>query len=74
MQLGSKKRLGVMPQLKEKPIALLLSLACLVNWQILLWLVTGNEGKAKEATVIIQGNAQGCSSRVEGLRNPQGDP
>lgn len=62
-----------MLQLKEKPIALLF-LACVVNWQILLWLVTVNEGKAREATVIMQGNAQGCSSRVEGLGNPQGDP
>lgn len=62
-----------MPQLKENPIALLL-LACLVNWQILLWLVTVNEGKAREATVIMQGNAQGCSSSAEGLGNPQGDP
>lgn len=60
-----------MPQLHEKPIALLF-LACLVNWQILLRLVTGNEGKAREATVIKQRNAQGCSRRVEGLGDPQG--
>lgn len=62
-----------MPQLKERPIALLF-LACLVNWQILLWLVTVNEGKTREATVIMQGNAQGCSSKVEGLGSLQGDP
>lgn len=64
LQLGSKKRSGVMHLLKEKPIALCSS-----------WLASRSIGKyccgwslgmkAREATIIMQRNSQGYCSSVE---------
>lgn len=58
LQLGSKKRQGGSSPAEGKAHCSVIILGLLVNWQILLWLVTGNEGKTREATVTMQENAQ----------------
>ena len=73
LQLGSKKRPGVMILMKEKPIVLCSSWPAsrsigkyCCGWPLRM--------KAREATIIIQGNSQGSCSGVQELGDPQGGP